>query len=87
MLICIKKKCLAVTFLKVTQIFQTFEHIYLKIMGPIYSHLVPMREGGRGIFPDHKFRGVVKISLSKWTKTYTYRNGNDMKNAGHIFLH
>ncbi len=66
-----KKRCSVVTFLKVTQIFQTFEHIYLKMMRPIYSHLVAMREGDTGIFPDHKFMGLVKISLSQWPKTYT----------------
>ncbi len=87
MLICIKNVFGSDVPKSYTQIFQTFEHIFLKILGPIYSHRVPMREGGRGIFPDHTFRGVVKISLNKWTKTYTYRNGNDMKNAGHIFLH
>ncbi len=41
------------------------------MMGPIYSHLVAMREGETVIFPDHKFRSVVKINLSQWTKTYT----------------
>ncbi len=25
----------------------------------------------RGIFPDHKLRGVVKTRLGQWTKTYT----------------
>ncbi len=48
------------------------------MMGPIYE-----REGYTGIFPNHMFRGVVKISLSQWTKTYTV---SDMKNAGHIFF-
>ncbi len=48
---------------------QIFKHIYPKMMGPIYSHLVAMREWDMGIFPDHKFRGVVKISLDQWTKT------------------
>ncbi len=57
--------------LKLKQIFQTFEHIYLKMMGHIYSHLVAIREGDTGIFPDHKFMGLVQISLGKWTKTYT----------------
>ncbi len=56
-----------------TQMFQTFEHIYLKIMGPIYTHLVALREGDAGIFPDHKFMGLVKISLAR-IKKYTFKN-------------
>ncbi len=52
-------------FLKVTQIFQTFEPIYLKIMRPIYSHHVAMREGDTGIFPKHKCLGLIQISISQ----------------------
>ncbi len=40
------------------------------MMAPIYSQHVAMREGDTGIFPDHKYMGVVKISLGQWTKTY-----------------
>ncbi len=40
------------------------------MMAPIYSQVVAMREGDTGIFPDHKYMGVVKISLGQWTKTY-----------------
>ncbi len=36
------------------------------ILWDIYSHLVAMREGDTAIFPDHKFRDAVKISLSQW---------------------
>ncbi len=40
-------------------------------MVPIYSHLVAMREEDSGIVSDHKCMGLVKISLSQWTKTHT----------------
>ncbi len=57
--------------LSYTQIFRLLKTIYLKMIRPIFSHLVVMREGVTGIFPDNKFRGVVQISLGRWTKTYT----------------
>ncbi len=41
------------------------------MMRPIYSQLIAMGEGDTGIFPDHKFMDLVKISLGQWTKTYT----------------
>ncbi len=52
--------------LKVThRFFLIFEHIYLKMMRAIYSHLVAMREGDTEIFPDHKFMSLIKISLGQ----------------------
>ncbi len=41
------------------------KHIYLKMMRPIYSHPVAMREGDTGILPDHKSMGLVKIRLGQ----------------------
>ncbi len=52
-------------------------HTYFQTSGPIYSYLVALREGDTGTFYNNTFRGVVKISLSEWTKTYCF--GNDMK--------
>ncbi len=66
-----EKRCSVVKFLKDTHtFFFTFEHIYLKMMGPIYSHLVSYKRD-TGIFPDHKCMALIKIRLGQWTKTYT----------------
>lgn len=50
-----------VTFLKVTHLLQNSGTVL---------HAV-MKEGAIDIKPDQKSRGVAKITLSPWSKTYT----------------
>jgi len=48
------------------------------MMVPIYNEREAMRERDTIIFPVQKCWGVVKISLSQWTKTNTVKH-SDMK--------